>query len=120
MNGYDLITAERQRQIEIENWSHTHDDQQGVSTLERAAFCYRDAHDVTPLPDSWPWSAEWWKPKDRQRNLERAGALYLAAAEAADRAGQSTDKQRLLGYVEACALMLNSLLDATNNKVLGS
>jgi hypothetical protein len=26
----------------------------------------------------WPWSFEWWKPKDRIRNLVRAGALIAA------------------------------------------
>lgn len=34
----------------------------------------------------WPWSGEWWKPKDRRRDLVRAAALIVAEIERLDRA----------------------------------
>jgi hypothetical protein len=34
----------------------------------------------------WPWSREWWQPKDRRRDLVRAGALIVAEIERLDRA----------------------------------
>lgn len=34
----------------------------------------------------WPWDREWWKPKDRRRNLVRAAALLIAEIERLDRA----------------------------------
>jgi hypothetical protein len=34
----------------------------------------------------WPWSVQWWKPKDRRRDLVRAGALIVAEIERLDRA----------------------------------
>lgn len=46
----------------------------------------------------WPWSMTWWKPKDRRRDLVRAGALIIAAIEAGDaeeaqKAGWPHDRQ---------------------------
>ena len=71
----------------MEGWSLKHDDLNGVEILMQAAQCYRDAEgEGSPQPSLWPWDAAWWKPKSRQRNLERAGALYQAAADAAERA----------------------------------
>lgn len=37
------------------------------------------------VPKRWPWSQDAWKPKDRTRDLIRAGALGLAASERAGR-----------------------------------
>lgn len=34
---------------------------------------------------SWPWSPEWWKPKDPRRDLIRGIALLIAEAERRDR-----------------------------------
>jgi hypothetical protein len=38
----------------------------------------------------WPWDRKWWKPKDRRRDLVRAGALILAEIERLDRAAAKT------------------------------
>lgn len=109
--GHNLIAAERQRQIAVEGWSESHDDRHGAGLLEMAALCYRDAQDAeTERPANWPWTPDWWKPKDRERNLVRAGALYLAAASTADRAGDYKQRNSLLGQVESCAILLNSML----------
>ncbi|MEZ8733809.1 hypothetical protein [Vibrio sp. 10N.239.312.D08] len=111
MTGYELIASERQRQIDVENWSEVHDDQHGSKVLELAAYCYRDAANTdSDLQDCWPWSPMLWKPKDRKRNLERAVALYQAAADAAERAGSYDEKRRLLGQVNSCAILLDSII----------
>lgn len=115
LTGKELIAAERQRQIEKEGWSEAHDDTHGPGALEAAAFCYRDAVDeVAEQPSEWPWSQAWWKPKGRQRNLERAGGLFQAAADAAARAGDYLQRDRLLCHVESCANLLDGLLQQTS------
>lgn len=96
------IAAERRRQIEAESWSPDHDDRHTRGELARAASCYavvggmgdstRDHYRPGHPPRScatgqgWPWDAEWWKPKDRRRDLIRAGALIVAEIERLDRA----------------------------------
>lgn len=79
LDGMALIRAERQRQIEVEGWTPEHDREHGRDLLTRAANAYRwgDYH-------YWPWNRDGWKPKDHLSNLIRAGALYMAANEAAD------------------------------------
>lgn len=110
MTGQQLIAAERQRQIEAEGRSPEHDDKQGAEALESAAFCYRDAAgEESAQPPQWPWSDQWWKPKSRQRNLQRAGALYQAAADVEERAGDYQRRDRLLAHVASCAILLGSL-----------
>ena len=47
----------------------------------------------------WPWSLDWWKPKDPRRDLVRAGALIVAEIERLDRQpargadGRSPDRE---------------------------
>jgi hypothetical protein len=41
---------------------------------------------TAPMPGIWPWSPDWWKPRDARRNLERAAALIIAEIERLDRA----------------------------------
>lgn len=113
ITGHSLIAAERQRQITVEGWSESHDDFHGAVVLERAAECYMYATCSLGAPPSrWPFSPEWWKPKDRQRNLERAGALYQAAADVAGRAGDHQRREQLLGGVTSCAWLLDGLISS--------
>lgn len=84
----DLIAAERRRQVEIERWHEAHDDEHDDGSLLQAGVLYMNwgtEHAPSLQPDGtpieWPWDPQWWKPKDRQRNLERAGALMLAEKE---------------------------------------
>lgn len=93
MNARTLILAERLRQTTIEGWTFEHDDEHRDGELATAAFIYM--HHGTPhetalrndgAPMGWPWEPEFWKPKDRQRNLERAGALFMADIERRQRA----------------------------------
>lgn len=79
-----LLVAERKRQIEKEGWTQAHDV--AWSTPEemlKAAECYLTHADAYPNtgqpPASWPWDAEWWKPKDFLKDKIRAAALIIAA-----------------------------------------
>jgi hypothetical protein len=83
-----LIEVERRRQIEAEGWDTAHDDRHDNGELLRAGVLYMnwDTEYAPSLredgaPTGWPWDARWWKPRDRKRNLERAGALMLAEKE---------------------------------------
>lgn len=84
MNGVELIVKERQRQIVEEGKTAALDDKHKNAELTMAAICYAyigcggtrmDQEDVAIY---WPWETELWKPKDRIRNLVRAGALIAA------------------------------------------
>lgn len=79
------VAAERRRQIEAEGWTPEHDDQHDSGEMASAAVCY-----VIGRGNGWwwPWHDAWWKPKDRRRNLVKAGALILAEIERLDRAGK--------------------------------
>ncbi|MDU4190293.1 MAG: hypothetical protein E7I01_19555 [Aeromonas sp.] len=110
ISGKDLIATERLRQIAVDGWTQSHDDMHGADNLEMAALCYRDAKNADcDLPAQWPWVREYWKPKSRQRNLVRAGALYQAAADAAARVGDYKKRDDLMGHVESCAILLDSI-----------
>lgn len=89
------IVLERMRQITVEGWTPEHDDEHAEYEMAKAAGCYawiagqsdkvRLAFDAPP-PPSWPWVKRWWKPKNRRRDLVKAGALILAEIERIDRA----------------------------------
>jgi hypothetical protein len=96
------IAAERQRQIESEGWDTGHDDEHEDGQLAMAAACYATSsilavhkYEEMPFGDGvcgggkwvkiWPWDKKWWKPKDRRRDLVRAGALIVAEIERLDR-----------------------------------
>lgn len=89
MTPVQKIHAERQRQILIEGWKLEHDDGHASGELLRAAVLYYShatrVEGDSPLtlkadgsPVGWPWEASLWKPKDREFDLVRAGALCLA------------------------------------------
>ncbi|OJU12776.1 MAG: hypothetical protein BGN85_08935 [Alphaproteobacteria bacterium 64-11] len=88
------VLAERRRQVEVEGWTPEHDDEHANGELVEAAVVYarwagRGAPAMTVMgaPFGWPhtWDASWWKPKDRRRDLVRAGALIIAEIERLDR-----------------------------------
>ncbi len=92
MTPNERIAAERARQISKEGWSREHDATHDGNEMYDAAIVYLTFDADTPLradgtPDGWPWEAAWFKPKDRLRNLERAGALFIAERERREGAG---------------------------------
>lgn len=116
MNGTELIATERKRQIEVEGWTTAHDSQHTVQELSAAAAAYALAKGPdAEMPQGWPWGSKWWKPKDRERNLVRSGALYLAAADRSDRIDKHAGSSlRLCGLLlrdmaNNCALMIDYL-----------
>jgi hypothetical protein len=93
--AHELI-SERVRQIMEEGRAPAHDDDQDNGQLAKAAVSYaevstwRDEVRAMVIPFSWPWPTSWWKPKDRRRDLVRAGALIIAEIERLDRAASRT------------------------------
>lgn len=94
MSALDDIAAERRRQVQVEGWTAAHDDEYRFGKLAAAAACYalsatrRDGGDE--LPPFWPFAPEWWKPKNRRRDLVRAGALIVAEIERLNRAEEAS------------------------------
>lgn len=94
MAACDVLT-ERERQVCEEGWTAQHDDRSTDGSLAKAAACYtafgvwthEDRSDGVGPPYGWPWPRNWWKPKNRRRDLVRAAALILAEIERLDRAG---------------------------------
>lgn len=77
------VLAERRRQVEVEGWTPSHDDEHTDGEMAVAAGCYAmDSGAYWPMS----WDYGWWKPKDRRQNLVRAGALIIAEIERLDRA----------------------------------
>ena len=79
--GAELILEERKRQIEVEGYDEEHDSKEPLEELLRAAVCYTKVNYDHIYIDEWPhtWDYKYWKPKDKLRNLVRAGALIAAA-----------------------------------------
>lgn len=97
----DDVLAERQRQIQQEGWTEEHDDQHREGEMANAAATYAMTPDRRSigvgedvLDYLWPWSADWWKPTDRRRDLVKAGALILAEIERLDRLAQTHPGER--------------------------
>jgi hypothetical protein len=84
------VLAERKRQISDEGWTPEHDDAYQAGDLANAAACYLKTDPVMgldrPAPVDWPWSATWWKPTSRRRDLVKGIALGIAEVERLDRA----------------------------------
>lgn len=93
-SGVELITAERQRQVEVEGWTPEHDDTHVSGELLRAAVHYtfqalirREDRRRLPYGGAWPWAMAWWKPTgDPVRDLTKAGALIAAEIDRLSRA----------------------------------
>lgn len=86
-DGVSLIGAERNRQLDVEEWNKEHDDSHDEGELAMAAVCYATPPELrrtfingTLMKPKWPWEREAWKPTptDRIRELVKAGALIAA------------------------------------------
>lgn len=97
------VVAERERQVTAEGWTPEHDDSHPQGQLALAGVCYAAEYvDMeawgrfadTGRPTQWPWDPEWWKPKNPERDLIRAGALIAAEADRLVRARRTDDTGR--------------------------
>lgn len=81
MSGSELIASERWRQVEVEGYTAGHDAAEDDGALENAAVSYilSSIGDRKRGMKTWPWLLPFYKPKDRLRDLVRAGALIAAA-----------------------------------------
>jgi hypothetical protein len=92
------VLAERRRHRQ-EGWTPEHDDHHTGGELALAAAAYAVGQNAwlegppierrglgTLHRKLWPWDWAWWKPKDRRRDLVRAGSLIIAEIERLDRA----------------------------------
>lgn len=95
------IAGERERQVNVEGWSESHDDGalgHDDGALAQAAACYAVPEGLYWIPGLLKpvdqgvlrealWPEEWGdpKPKSRRRNLIRAAALIVAELERLDR-----------------------------------
>lgn len=85
--AHKLINDERQRQISVEGWTESHDDQHDYGEMAKAALAYylsatgRCSLRADGAPLGWPWDVKWWKPKEPMRDLVRSGALFVAEKE---------------------------------------
>jgi hypothetical protein len=102
--GVRLIQAERQRQMDVEEWTPEHDAEHKFGEMSDAAACYAKvaAMIVYPgpipleVPASWPWENSWWKPSsDPVRNLVKAGALIAAEIDRLQRAQPNADDEEM-------------------------
>lgn len=119
MKGLELIQAERRRQIDAEGWSANHDDDHEDRVLEAAAFSYfLSAQGFAPEdspPTSWPWEREWWKPSTKVRDLTKAGALYLAAADRYHRLAQPRNAEKQREHAAKCAAAIDLCSESTGD-----
>lgn len=79
LSGWERIKLERIRQMSVEGYSHSHDDEHDEGSLVGAAISYALAAISEPeAGEFWPWRNEWKPSPDPVRNLEKAGALIAA------------------------------------------
>jgi hypothetical protein len=118
MTASQKIHAERKRQIDVEGWTPEHDDTHSDGEMLRAAALYYSHAKLRPddppltlkvdgAPLGWPWHASWWKPKDKERDLIRAGALCLAERDRLRRV-----KGSYRGHVDQKLFLIAEALDA--------
>lgn len=119
--GIELITAERQRQLQKLGWTTEHDDTHTLGELTEAATCYAAVGSATLRGSSpkyittemfdgdsilhWPWEDEAYKPADSaEENLIKAGALIVAELDRLQRlkhkGKEETDERPLKGPYE--------------------
>lgn len=82
--GVRMISQERGRQIVVHGYDVEHDKKETTNSLLSAAYAYMLAsmdgeNNNAEAHEHWPWDAEYFHPKDKKHNLQKAGALIAAA-----------------------------------------
>lgn len=91
------VIKERRRQVAVEGWTYEHDDQHDNGELSMAAATYAvngamETYGGVKPPWTWPFSRNWWKPKNPRSDLVRAAALIIADIERMDRAADEISR----------------------------
>ena len=117
--GWARIVRERVRQREVEGFTAQHDAvKESRRQLRRAAECYSTPPafrrmmcvDLELVPKGWPWAARWWKPsKDWSRDLEKAGALYLAESDRLLERSMKATAIKMVAKAKACGREIDNL-----------
>lgn len=92
--GVVAILLERERQTAQEGFTHENDDRYVNGELLKAAAVYllkSAGIALLRLRPLWPWDVKWLKADDKDRNLEKAGALLVAEM---DRRARSESRSR--------------------------
>lgn len=77
--GAEAIRKERCRQVLSEGYDMEHDKAHGPDMFIKAAMAYlRHYIGDEKAVEVWPFDTESFKPKDKERDIERAGALLAA------------------------------------------
>jgi hypothetical protein len=85
------INQERNRQVNVEEFTPEHDDSTNTDfELSRAAACYatvpwRRTENGSEVSIGWPWAEVWFKPGSNRQALVKAAALIVAEIERLDR-----------------------------------
>lgn len=92
------VLAERYRQVDVEGWTPSHDNEHPGGDLAAAASAYSlyASDELNPkslgdceydqvAPFMWPFHIKWWKPTTPRRALVKSAALILAEIERLDR-----------------------------------
>jgi len=121
-SAFRLIRAERERQIIQEGYTVHSDKVNGHEDLVLAAATYEmEQKDRGENLHSWPWDISLWKPTahegaaGRIRELEKAGALYMAAKAVMEAKGLVIPlKQAVCQKVDLMAERIAELLGAAD------
>jgi hypothetical protein len=113
MDGAELIAKERRRQVSHEGWDSGHDDEHDEGQLALSAACYAIPPDVRDMSRSgsvsrlWPFEDVYWKPtpKDRIRELVKAGAMIAAEIDRLQRLHDDEESDHIVMRVTARFLM---------------
>jgi hypothetical protein len=112
--GIELILKERERQIKVEGYTlyedrskYENDELFNAATSYSAREGFRNENDQG-IPSAWPWDAKWWKPTpdNRVRELEKAGALFMAH--------QEVTGFNCGGHIASCARRIDKIISKRN------
>ncbi len=125
--GFNRILVERSRQQGAENFLPESDDRYVHRELRHAAACYAMPPALRKMQGiageftvmKWPWNPSWWKPTpdDRPRELEKAGALFLAESERLLRRGNVFTSGLMACKAKACGRKIDRILQLRKEAV---
>ena len=122
--GFQRILAHRAHQISVEGFTEANDDAYKRGELATAAYGYEWSADVwrkfnsapKEPPLDWPWDPSWFKSKGFCQDLIKAGALYMAEAGRAERAGETGAQKMAQSLVRHISGILDYNIERDQDK----